>query len=80
MSRRYPKLRPKEKLIICCEQWDFSWLAHEINSVIGAWNSGESIQSIAESVDRPVEEVFLLLLDLASQDKITSRKNGIYGG
>lgn len=77
--RTYAKLRPKELQHIALDDLDFSWYPHEINSAITQWNAGKSIQSIADSFQRPIEETFLLLLDLAMKGKIPARPSGIFG-
>lgn len=72
------KLRPKE-LYISLSELDFTWFPEEVPGIIEMWEAGESIHDIANRTDRPVTEVFLLLLDLASKGHITEREGGIFG-
>ena len=58
---------------------DFSWSTEDKEIIIEFWNQGESIKYISEKVEREVDEVFLLLLDLARKKKIKERDNGIWG-
>lgn len=74
------KLRPKE-LYIALDNLDidFTWYPDEVDHVIQAWESGMHIADIATAFDRSINEVFLLLFDLASKSKISEREGGIYG-
>lgn len=57
---------------------DFSWMKKDINRVARFWREGKSIAEISEYFNREIDEVFLLLLDLARKHKIDSRKEGLY--
>lgn len=72
------KLRPAE-LYIALDSLDFTWFPDEVSQAIEAWEGGIHISDIAKAFRRPEAEVFLLLLDLASQGKITEREGGIFG-
>lgn len=72
------KLRPTE-LYIALDNLDFSWYPSEIPEVIRAWETGMHIADIASALDRSINEVFLLLLDLASKGKIKEREGGVFG-
>lgn len=77
--KRGAKTRPKDELHICLEKLDFSWYKKEVEKVKNMWEEGHHIKDIAQVMDREVDEVFLLLLDLIRRKKIKSRENGIYG-
>ena len=73
------KIRPKEELIIALSDLDFSWYPAEVEQVKELWQKGIGTAEIAKKFSREVDEVFLLLLDLARQGEIRSREGGLYG-
>jgi len=80
MRRKDPlKLRPKG-LYIACEELDFSWYEEEIELVIQWWNTGLSVEKMAQRLERDPDEILVLLLDLARKEKIQQRKRGIFRG
>jgi hypothetical protein len=72
------KMRPPE-LYIACEDIDFSWLPEEIAEFIRLWTFGYSLEAIATNLDRPLDDVTILLYDQASKGKVQARKGGLYG-
>jgi len=73
------KLRPQEELYIACTDMDFSWKQAEIDYVIQEWKAGTHISDIADGLGRDVDEVAILLMDLARKRKILPRENGVFG-
>jgi hypothetical protein len=47
--------------------------------VIAYWNSGYHISEIAEKVNRIIDEVAILIMDLVRKGKIEERKGGVFG-
>ena len=73
------KIRPKEKLYIALSELDFSWYRGEVEYVKEAWGDNLHITDIAEELHRDVDEVALLVMDLARNDCIEHRGNGVFG-
>lgn len=71
--------KQRKKIYIALEEIDFNFDTFEVKKVINEWRSGLSIHEIAESIDRDIDETFLLLFDLAKKEKIEKRKGGIWG-
>lgn len=57
---------------------DFSWDSNDVEKITAMWKNGINIEKIADRFSRPVDEVFILLLDLARKNKISERPGGIY--
>lgn len=74
------KWRPQEQLHIALADLDFAWFPAEVEKVQQLWQAGRHIADIAETIGRDPDEVALLLMDLARQDKLPGRKNGVIGG
>lgn len=64
---------------IACFDLDFSWSEKQVKRVIAYWNSGYHIAEIAKKVDRIIDEVALLIIDLARKEKIDEREGGVFG-
>lgn len=73
------KLRPKEELYIACTDLDFSWTKAEVEYVKREWKEGTHIADIAGALDRDVDEVGILVMDLARKRKIRPREGGVFG-
>ena len=58
---------------------DFSWASADKEEVKQYWQEGESIEYISRQLEREIDEVFLLLMDLARKEEIEDRGNGIWG-
>ena len=65
---------------IACFDLDFSWSEKQVKRVIAYWNSGYHIAEIAKKVDRIIDEVAILIIDLVRKEKITERPGGVFGG
>lgn len=69
----------QEPVYIILQEYDFSFLQHEIDKFVEAWSRGDPLADIAARIMRPVQEVFLLALDLIERNRITARAGGVYG-
>lgn len=67
------------KLYIACEDMNFVWCESEVREIERMWQGGLSIEDMAKSFDRDVDEVAVLIMDLAKQERIKERKNGVFG-
>ncbi len=72
------KLRPEAEVYIALEDLDFAWEPNEIETISNMWESGKSILKISEKTEREIDEVALLLMDLARKGKIRERKEGVF--
>ncbi len=73
------KLRPKNELIIALDDLDFSWFPAEVAKVKQLWNQGLHIADIATKVKRDQDEVAVLIMHLAREEKIAKRKMEVLG-
>ena len=73
------KGRPQEKLYIALSELDFSWYPGELEQVAQFWRDGLPVADIAEKMERDIDEVAVLIMDLARKNKIRRRKNGVLG-
>jgi len=73
------KWRPQEELYIALSELDFSWYPGEVEKIKKLWAYGLHIAKIAEMLERDVDEVAVLIMDLARKNKIRRRKNGVLG-
>lgn len=64
---------------IACFDLDFSWNEKQVERVIAYWRSGYHIAEIAKKVDRIIDEVAILIIDLARTGKIEEREGGVFG-
>ena len=58
---------------------DFSWKKEDVLRVKALWNMGYSIENISIDIERPIDEIALLIIDQARKNKIAARKGGIFG-
>ena len=65
--------------MIILEDLDFTWEREDINKVTKMWNEGIYVPDIAKNINRPTEEVFLLLMHLGRQGRIKQRKGYFWG-
>ena len=70
---------PQEPLYIVGLDWQLQWYPSEVEQVKQAWQEGKGLVAIAREVKSTPQAVFLLLLDLAEQGKISKRINYIWG-
>ena len=78
-ARDKAKTTPAEPLYIALEDFDLSFFPGEVKEAKELWKQGLSIPAMAEQMEREVEEVFILLYDLATKGKIKNRPNGLFG-
>ena len=64
---------------IACFDLDFSWKEKQVKRVTAYWNSGYHIAEIAEKVNRIIDEVTILIIDLSRKGKIEEREGGVFG-
>ena len=70
----------RRNIVIACEDMDFTWDESDVHRVIELWNRGVSISDIARAVDRDDgDELMILLIDLARNQRIKKRTNGVWG-
>ena len=73
------KMRPREELYIALSELDFSWYPGEVEQVARLWRKGLHIAEIAERMERDIDEVAILIMDLARRGIVEPRKNGAMG-
>ena len=64
---------------IVLEDLNFLWDEAAIQQIKDLWAIGVSLASMAKVVHRPSDEVALLIMDLARNHQITSRRSGVFG-
>lgn len=77
-----PKPQPAKKdtsRTIILESIDFSWKAPDIQMFREMWRAGVSLIGIAEKLNRPTDEVALLVLHEAREGTIKPRRGGVWG-
>ena len=68
-----------DKKYIALQDLNFAWIPSEIDTIKRLCKRGAAIWDMSETVSRPQEEVFLLLLDLTLNNKVKVRKEAIFG-
>lgn len=63
------KRRPREELYIALSELDFSWYRGEVEQVAQLWRKGLPVADIAEKMKRDIDEVVILIMDLARKKK-----------
>jgi hypothetical protein len=74
-----PTRKARKNRVIILEDMNFIWDTPELETVVAMWTSGESVEGIAEHIDRDPDEILLALIHLARDDKIAARKLGLKG-
>jgi hypothetical protein len=64
------KLRPRVELYFALEDLDLTFTRGEVEATIALYNMGNSVQIIAEWLDRDIDAVAVLIMDLARKDKL----------
>lgn len=62
-----------------CNEMDLTWEQADIDMVRMMYNSNFSILEMSAVVQRPCDEIAILILDLTRQQEITARAMGVYG-
>lgn len=73
------KYRPKTRLYIALQDLDFSWYPWEVEKVRELWSQGKSIPRIGKIVGRDPDEVTVLIMSLAREQRIRNRPGGAAG-
>lgn len=73
------KLRPRERLYIALDRFDFSWGSRDMQTVETMWRENRHIADIADAVSRHEIEVAVLILDLADRGIVDGRSGGVFG-
>ena len=73
------KLRPTSELYIALADLDFSFYPDEMEKVIESWRAGVEIAEIAQSLNREIDEIAILIMDLARKNKVEKRRGGVFG-
>jgi hypothetical protein len=58
---------------------DLFWSSEDEAKVIEMWASGNHIADIAEAINRDQDEIAILVIELAREEKISYRDAGVYG-
>jgi len=66
-------------LYIVGEEWKYSWRPEEVEIVIDLYNRGYGLTIIARRVKSAPRDTFLLLMDLAEQERIKNRPGYLWG-
>lgn len=66
-------------IYVACEEVDMIWDERDVTAFDSMWNEGFSIDDIASSFERDVDEVALLVMDRARNGYISKRKNAFRG-
>lgn len=66
-------------IYIACEDLDFVWNEHDLIHFKNEWDDGASIFELCEKLNRPQNEVALLILDLSAKGFIQQRSGGVFG-
>ena len=64
---------------IACEELNFTWNEKQIEDAIYYWNKGYHIDYISDRVERNIDEVAILIMDLRRKGKIKERIGGVFG-
>jgi fructose-1,6-bisphosphatase/sedoheptulose 1,7-bisphosphatase-like protein len=65
--------------IIVCEDLDFLWSLTDIKLCKSMWIQGFSIPDMARALERDVDEVTILIMDLSRKEEIQNRVGGARG-
>lgn len=66
-------------MTIILESLDFSWTDADMQTFREMWRAGVSLIEIAEKLNRPTDEVALLVLHEAREGTIQPRAGGLWG-
>lgn len=60
-------------------RFKFEWQPEQVKDIVRAWESGESVYSMAERIGRDPDEVAVLIMDLRRRSLIGDRPGGAMG-
>jgi hypothetical protein len=69
----------RRNLYVACLNFDFVWDEDDVEKAKELWKSGLHIGDMAKELNRDVDELALLLFDLAARGKIRPRRGGAVG-
>lgn len=69
----------RKKVIVALEDLDFIWCENEAKEAAKMWRKGIPLDLIASNFGRDEDEVAVLLMHLARQNRISKREGGAYG-
>lgn len=69
-----------KKLHFACEELELSWEPIQVKNFRKMWKKGISLKTIAEELQRDIDECAILVIDQARRGRIEQRQNGIWGG
>ncbi|MEW9702852.1 helix-turn-helix domain containing protein [Paenibacillus sp. SI8] len=72
-------MQERLNLYIACEEMNMIWDDPDVLAFESMWKEGLSIDDIAKSFGRDIDEVALLVMDRARKGYIGKRPNGAYG-
>ena len=78
IERSYMK-HERKNIIVALEDLDFIWCEDEVKEAAAMWKKGIPLDLIASNFGRDEDEVAVLLMHLARQNRISSREGGAYG-
>lgn len=69
----------RKKIYVVLDDINFTWTKFEIKQILNLWNKGKSIHYISTSIQREVDEIALLIMDLGEYPKcyFLQRDNGV---
>lgn len=70
---------PRRNRVIVLEDLNFIWDQKELIELTKMWEQGKSVIAISSYFDRDPDEIILALMHLAKEERITSRKGGLFG-
>jgi hypothetical protein len=65
----------RRNIYIALSDIEFYWSQDEVLNVVKCWNSGYSIGDIAKEVERPDDEVALLVISVNAERKVFNRRS-----
>lgn len=71
--------KKREQVYIALEDIDFIWDEKEVKKFILMWNSDFPVEKIAKKLNRPIDDVAMLVYDQALKSKIEPRDGGLMG-
>jgi hypothetical protein len=74
-----PPVKKDTSMIIILESIDFSWRKPDIQTFRELWQCGVSLIEISEKLNRPTDEVALLIIHEAREGTIQPRTGGVLG-
>jgi hypothetical protein len=77
--KEHPQHVARKNIYIALEELNFIWDEHRLEDFIYLWDEGQPLINISKYFKRDVDEVLVLVIDLARKGRITPRKGGLMG-